>query len=333
MLETPAEEVRPRNLLAVALPRLHVDTDIRLIVGGAVILAFLLVLGDRLPFLEPVRLLLALIYVLYIPGYCLTGALFSRSDDLDVVERSGLSIALSVAVVPLVALTLSVLPWGLRPATILVGQVVVSVLLASISSWRRSRLPAEIRYRPIAWEWHPGSWWTVARSADRRVVVLFVVITLVIGATMVILAVPPPTSYTTEFYLLGAGGSADGFPVSVRPNDLVTVTAGIVNRERDARTYRVEAWVNDGWNPSHRSLVFQSGAISLSPGQVRQMALSWRMPWAGDDQEVDILLFVDGHSESYRRLRMWMNVGGDGTSRPADASLVSPPQATLRAPP
>jgi uncharacterized membrane protein len=72
--------------------------------------------------LQIVRLPLGLVYILYVPGYCLTAALFPAQEDLDGIERVGLSLGLSVAWVPVLALILDWLPWGLRLWPILLGR-------------------------------------------------------------------------------------------------------------------------------------------------------------------------------------------------------------------
>ncbi|MCB0238602.1 MAG: DUF1616 domain-containing protein, partial [Anaerolineae bacterium] len=115
--------------------------DFRLALIGAGVLVLLIALAQWLWFLQPLRLALGLAYVLFVPGYCLTAALFPREDDIDGIERLGLSLGLSVAWVPVLALILDRLPWGLRLWPIVVGELLSMAIFAAIALWRRSRLP------------------------------------------------------------------------------------------------------------------------------------------------------------------------------------------------
>lgn len=64
---------------------------------------------------------------------------------------------------------------------------------------------------------------------------------------------------------------------------------GITNREQDGHLYRVEAWAQDGFDDSTRQLAGQAGPFDLKPDQ----ELDWRMPWAGENQQVSFFLFMD----------------------------------------
>src|SRR3954447_12630130 len=70
--------------------------EFRLIFLGVFALVLLVLLSGQIGVLQPLRLLLGLAYVLYIPGYCLAAALFPGADDLDQFERIALSFGLSV---------------------------------------------------------------------------------------------------------------------------------------------------------------------------------------------------------------------------------------------
>ena len=62
---------------------------------GFVGLATLVLLGlvasrELFLFSRALRLLLGFAYVLYVPGYCLTAALFPKAGELDGIERAGI---------------------------------------------------------------------------------------------------------------------------------------------------------------------------------------------------------------------------------------------------
>ena len=60
------------------------------------------ILAVYLPFLQvsPLRIILVLPIVLFIPGYCLLAALFPKEGDIELIERIAFSCGLSVADCP-----------------------------------------------------------------------------------------------------------------------------------------------------------------------------------------------------------------------------------------
>jgi uncharacterized membrane protein len=283
--------------------------DLLVVLAGGLELLALVLLGELTPLLQPLRLLLGLAYVLYVPGYCLTAALFPRSDDLGGIERLGLSLGLSVAIVPLLALLLDRLPWGLRLWPILLGEYGVIMLCSAVAVVRRMRAKSGRAYVPeLSWRLWP--WWRSLPNLERRIY------TLVAGTLLIallcstwVLLVPAPDSFMTEFYILGEQGRAEDYPRQAMPGQQIAITAGVSNHERAAANYRIEVWASDRWNAAQRVLVAQQGPIELAPGQEQRLPLSWSTPALGDDQSVELLLFRDGVAEPYRRLQLWVDVG------------------------
>jgi uncharacterized membrane protein len=89
----------------------------------------------------PVRIILGLPLVLFIPGYSLIAALFPREDDLDGIERVALSFGLSIAITPLLGLGLNYTPFGIRLTPILIVLSVFTISLAIGAYVRRNRIP------------------------------------------------------------------------------------------------------------------------------------------------------------------------------------------------
>jgi uncharacterized membrane protein len=113
---------------------------------ACIALALLLV---ALVFLAPessARQILGLVFVLFLPGYAATAALFPENDQIDGIERVALSFGLSIAIVPLIGLGLNFTPWGIRLDPIL-ASVSAFIVGASLVAWyRRMQLPEDERF-------------------------------------------------------------------------------------------------------------------------------------------------------------------------------------------
>lgn len=85
------------------------------------------------------RLAFGFLGLLLVPGYAAAAALFPGRSDIDPVSRGALSLGLSVAAVPLVALLLNQTPWGIRPLPMALGLLLLSLLLSGAAIVRRVR--------------------------------------------------------------------------------------------------------------------------------------------------------------------------------------------------
>ena len=112
------------------------------------LLTVLCILFVLIPLLNetPIRIILGLLFVLFLPGYSLIAALFPRKDDLDAIERVALSFGLSIAISPLLGFTLNYSPFGIRLAPVLIVLSVFTISLALGAYVRRSRIPEEGRF-------------------------------------------------------------------------------------------------------------------------------------------------------------------------------------------
>ena len=258
--------------------------------------------------LKALQIPLGLAFVLYIPGYLLQALFFPKKEDLDGIERAGLSLGLSVAIITLLALLLDALPWGLRPWPIILAQGGLVLLLGLAVALLRWRLPRGEAYAPRVRP-QPGEWWAGLGRGERVAMLGMggaLLLALLIAAWVFL--VPSPGEFMTEFYMLGKEGLAEDYPRAAAVGEALTVTMGITNRERGAHTYYVEGWVQDGWDETRRQQVGLYGPYDLAVGETVEVPLSWQMPWAGEDQQVEFLLFMVGEEGAYRELRLWVDV-------------------------
>jgi uncharacterized membrane protein len=255
------------------------------------------------------RVPLGLGVVLVLPGYALMAALFPRRTDLDGAVRAALSVGLSAAIVPLLAITLNVLPWGIHPWPIAIALVIWILAFCGVAlRRRRTFISADLVPSSVGTLRQPHSLWKEGKGIV-AIGSLFFAGLLLLG--VIYLLIIEPASYATEFYILGAEGQAEKYPRQVALGQPATIALGIANQEINEQLYRVEVWAVDARNTDRQALIAQIGPIKLSPGQRLERSVTWRMPWVGDDQEVRLLLFTGTISEPYRQLRLWLNVTND----------------------
>ena len=87
--------------------------------------------------LSILRVVAGAIFVLYVPGYALIEALYSRKNQLNRLERFGLSVGLSLALVTLVGLLLNYTPWGIRLDPALVALSLLTLVFAVVAVYRK----------------------------------------------------------------------------------------------------------------------------------------------------------------------------------------------------
>lgn len=93
------------------------------------------------------RYILGSFFVLFLPGYSLTKALFptkvpipTSTKELDNIERLALSIGLSLALVPITGLLLNYTPWGIRLTPVTFSLLALTLTLATAALLREHQI-------------------------------------------------------------------------------------------------------------------------------------------------------------------------------------------------
>ena len=252
-------------------------------------------------FFGGLRLILGIAFVLYIPGYLLQSVFFSHNNELDMIERVGLSLGLSVALVTLLTLLINALPWGLRPWPILIGQFSLILVLILVTIVARKILPGDQAHIPQGLP-NLSKWWTSLRSGERNVMLIMAgaLFIAIITAAWIFLT-PSPNQYMTEFYILGQEGLAEDYPREMIMGQILTITTGITNREGITSTYSIQIKSND-------QVIGQAGPITLENKATWEQAVEFTVAKVGDDQQITFILYREGQPTPYRTLQLWINV-------------------------
>ncbi|QLH82654.1 DUF1616 domain-containing protein [Halosimplex pelagicum] len=147
-------------------PRLGGFADLALVVVLVAVFDVVVALSIDIAAL---RVALGLPVVLLAPGYAVVAALYPRGEgrtdlqrprataspagdtSVDAISpfvRAGLTVAASVAVVATVALAVNASPWAIRPLPTLAALTVATLAAVAAAAYRRSRVPARLRYAP-----------------------------------------------------------------------------------------------------------------------------------------------------------------------------------------
>lgn len=298
-----------QSLIKVIHPNRNIfSADFVMIVIGMLILAFLAFYSEPAWRFELFRQGLGMLYILYVPGYCLAAALFPFTNDLDGMERTALSLGLSLAVVPILALVLNQLPGGLRLWPILTSECAIILISLGVTGWRRIGL-AEVYSKRSCVDWRPWVSWRNLLHSEKNFFLWIAGTLVVMGmATAWIFLVQSPGQFTTVFYILGHEGQADNYPYQAHRGEVLQITLGLQNQERTSQVYRIVGWVEDPWNPEKRKIIAEAGPFLLTSGQSLESLLTWRMPWSGNGQIVTFQLFHEPDTLPYRQLRLIVDI-------------------------
>jgi uncharacterized membrane protein len=258
------------------------------------ILTILLIVIISFLELSVLRIILGLPFVLFFPGYTLVAALFPRRERIGSIERVALSFGLSLAVVPLIGLILNYTPWGIRLYPILVSVTVFVIAMSVVALLRRKRLPPDERFG-ISFSLNFPGWVGSSRLDKALSVTLILAIAAAIGTLGYVIATPRVGERFTEFYILGPGGRAEDYPRELKVGEEAKVIVGIINREHETVSYRVEVTIEGVINN-------EVGPIVLEHDEKWQEIISFTPHRAGANQTVEFLLYKNGEVEPYLEL-------------------------------
>ncbi|WP_042666312.1 DUF1616 domain-containing protein [Haloferax sp. ATB1] len=212
----------------------------------------------------PLRIVLGLPFVLFVPGYAFVSALFPEAGrsvtaagdagagagdrtGIDGIERVALSFGTSIALVSLFGLGLNFTPWGVRLVPIVGSVGLFTVAAAVVGSRRRSALPESERFRVPSRSrvagvksnlFSPDSGTDAALSVA---VVLCVVVAVGVGGYVV--AAPGSGESFSEVYLLTENQSgqlaAEDYPTEFTAGESTPLTVAVDNHEGTTTDYVV----------------------------------------------------------------------------------------------
>jgi len=297
---------------------------------------------------SPIRILLGLLFVLFLPGYAFVAALFPAEPDsaaltdetgdetaggnrrtIDGIERAALSFALSIPVVSLLGLGLSLTPFGVGLASVLPTLITVTLVLTGIAAHRRRLLPEEERFSVPYRSWLEIFRRSLFEPGSRTELVLNVAlagsILIAILAVSVAVAAPGEGEPNTEFYLLTENESgelvADEYPVNLTVDGTEQLVLGIENHEQEPSRYTVVGELQRVDIDGNETTIVESVELDrfntdLDAGETWREARTIRPTLSGDRLRLVYLLYRGAPPDepsldsAYRSVHLWVTVRG-----------------------
>jgi uncharacterized membrane protein len=304
--------------------RVHLEVretpyDLMLCIGLALVLVGLVFFWpDSL-----LRQILGLVFVLFLPGYAATAALFPENEQIDGIERVALSFGLSIAIVPLIGLALNFTPFGIRLDPIMASVSAFIIGVSLVAWYRRMRLPEDERFAIVVdFEMDFKGMPLVDKALTIGIVVMLV-------ASVVVLAwaitTPRVGERFTQLAILGPEGMADDYPHNLTVDEQARVLLTVKSFEHQPMNYTVVIVLTNvtdynftvdqhsiDWNTNH-SLTPYSGIaqnFSIDHLEYYNQTFDFSVDTPGE-WKLQFLLFVEGQpltQESYREVHLWLGV-------------------------
>lgn len=317
---------------------------------------------------SPLRIVTGMLFILFVPGYALVAALFpergtsptaagsntqplAEHDDrqrrvdedssssfrgIDRWERLALAFGLSLAIVPLVALGVTVSPYSLSLAAMFLSLTAFTLVGLTIATVRRRALPPAQRYHVSVRNWIARARNGRSRSGSTGQTILNIAlvggILFAVGTLGFVVMASPDGEQFTEFYVLSENGDgelvAGEYPDTLLAEEPRQIHTGIENEEGQSVHYTmvVQAQrVDDtgqGMVVSER-VEIERFSVILDQGETWTGAHNLTVPesMTGTDMRIAFLLYKGPVPEettsetAYRDLHLWVDIqSGDETA-------------------
>ena len=237
------------------------------------------------------RIILALPFAVFIPGYVLLSAVFPRQYDLDVVRRMIFSIGLSIVILPIISLILNYTPWGIQPFPILVGTFLFITVMTAIGWYRQRGLREEEKLTYVL-EIKLPRWRDLDRPGRTLVIIMAIAVLTVTTSLIYAVNTPDREDTYTEFYIMGPAVNTSELPREVKTGQPVQVTVVVLNHEHQPADYHVDI-ISDG------NVISSLATGTLEHGERWQSETDFSLAVPGENRKVEFNLYMGTSSEPY----------------------------------
>ena len=252
------------------------------------------------------RTVLGLPVVLFLPGYALIAVLFPRKNDLDAIERIALSFGLSIAVVPLIGLVLNFTPWGIRLLPIIISLTLFIFIMVFMAHSRRLQIQEnekfDVHFKKI-YDSIKAEIFTKPENRTDRILTIVLLISIILSIFMVVYVIVTPKQGEkfTEFYLLGPGGKAEGYPTNLTTGKTGSVIVGVVNHEYATVNYTLRVKIKEE--------LLNEQKIQVEHNQTWEKPVNFTPVSQGSSLKLEFLLYKENNfTIPYRDTHLWINV-------------------------
>lgn len=143
--------------------------------------------------------------------------------------------------------------------------------------------------------------WKRRDSVDKILIIFLIAVLLgTIGALVYFTTIHKVGEAFTEFYLLGGEGKAIGYPNELGVDEEgIKVTVGLVNREQETMTYRVEINIDEN---TYRKI----DQIVLDNKDTWEQEVVFMPDHLRDKDKIEFFLYKQGQTEVHQSLHLWI---------------------------
>ncbi len=204
-----------------------------------------------------------------------------------------------MAVVPLIGLVLNYTPWGIRLTPILMSLALFIAVCSAAAVRQRMRHSVAERFagdvRPLLQAARSLPWVSLVLATGVIGVLLFA------GFRFGVLGGSRVEERFTEFYVLGPGGKAEGYPRRLMVEEPSSVIVGVINHEGHTAHYIVEVQAG-------AERLVSPGSYALADGEKREDRVDIVLRRPAKQVKVEFVLFMEGAAEPYRMIHLWVDV-------------------------
>lgn len=276
--------------------KVDVKNEFLVINALSLLLALLIANGGS----GPLRVMLALPFVLFFPGYALVSVLFPKKSDLPGIERVALSLGMSIVIVPLLGLVLNYTPWGINLATIFISVFSFIAVMSILVLLRRKKLAPGERFS-ICINFNYAGWNESSKISKILSLALIAVAVIFIGSIYYMSDESKVIDRFTQFHILGPSGKAEGYPREMLRGQEKKVILVIFNHEYRTVNYRVEVRMG-GY------LKKNLGPIAIGHGCEWEGPVFFSALEPHEKVKVEFLLFKEEDIKPCCSLHLWVKV-------------------------